>query len=136
MPAARLDDAFAFRLDAAGTVGGMPNIPANRLNAQFDLNGPGFTVAAEELSGLRALEQAMRALAAGEVAVVAVSAQATDSAPMARSSPKRPSPALLKFAVCRPQSPWHQACGCTPTPRTSAWSTISVATPLVQDTGS
>ena len=31
-------------LDAAGVVGNMPNIPANRLNSQFDLQGPSFTV--------------------------------------------------------------------------------------------
>ena len=55
-----------YRLDAAGTLGAMPNLPANRLNAQLDLRGPSCVIAAEELSGLRALALAMRALSSGE----------------------------------------------------------------------
>lgn len=52
---------------AAGVVGAMPNIPANRLCSQFDLAGPSFTVSAEEHSGLVALELAVEALRAGEL---------------------------------------------------------------------
>src|SRR5262249_55204729 len=51
----------------AGVVGAMPNIVANRLNSQFDLRGPSFTVSREELSGTTALELAARALRRGEV---------------------------------------------------------------------
>ena len=54
-------------LVGAGVLGTMPNLPANRLNVQFDLAGPGYTIAAEELSGVRALQVALRALHAGEL---------------------------------------------------------------------
>ncbi len=55
-------DAIVKVLKAPGVLGTMPNIPANRLSSQFDLGGPGFTVSAEECSGLWALELAARAL--------------------------------------------------------------------------
>ncbi len=67
-------DAFVHGLEAAGVVGTMPNILANRLNTQLDLRGPSFTVAAEELSGLRALELAERALRRGEIDAALVGA--------------------------------------------------------------
>ena len=63
----RAADAFAPALEAAGVVGSMPNICANRLNSQFDFAGPSLTVSSEELSGLTALELAVRALRAGEI---------------------------------------------------------------------
>ncbi|BBZ48746.1 polyketide synthase dehydratase domain-containing protein [Mycobacterium heidelbergense] len=59
---------------AAGVVGAMPNIVANRLNSQFDLRGPSFTVSREELSGTTALELAARALRRGEVDAAVVGA--------------------------------------------------------------
>jgi len=59
---------------AAGVVGAMPNIPANRLNSQLDLGGPSFTVSSEELSGVDALELACRALRAGELDAALVGA--------------------------------------------------------------
>ena len=46
----------------AGVVGSMPNVPANRLSSQFDIAGPAFTVAADEASGLVALDLAVDAL--------------------------------------------------------------------------
>lgn len=55
-------------------VGTMPNIPANRISVQLDAAGPGFTLSAEELSGLRALEVGMDRLAAGDLDVVVVGA--------------------------------------------------------------
>ena len=61
-------------LTAAGVVGAMPNIVANRLNSQFDLRGPSFTVSGEELSGTTALELAARALRRGEVDAAVVGA--------------------------------------------------------------
>jgi acyl transferase domain-containing protein/3-hydroxymyristoyl/3-hydroxydecanoyl-(acyl carrier protein) dehydratase len=67
-------DAFMPPLVAAGVVGAMPNIPANRINSQLGLGGPGFTVASEELSGVRALEIAVRALGAGEIDAAVVGA--------------------------------------------------------------
>ncbi|MBU9763081.1 beta keto-acyl synthase [Mycobacterium sp. TNTM28] len=60
------------RLTADGVVGTMPNIPANRIHAQRDFRGFGFTVAGEELSGIAALRLGARALRSGELdAVVA-----------------------------------------------------------------
>ena len=52
----------------------MPNIPANRINAQLNLLGPSHTVSAEELSGLRALECAVDALRRGEIDAALVGA--------------------------------------------------------------
>ncbi|MFG2004313.1 beta-ketoacyl synthase N-terminal-like domain-containing protein [Spirillospora sp. NPDC048911] len=73
-PARPLPDGFSPPLTAAGVVGTMPNIVANRLNSQFDLAGPGFSVFAEEASGLAALELGCRALRADEADVVMVGA--------------------------------------------------------------
>src|SRR5207248_3721925 len=67
-------DAFTAPLTSAGVVGTMPNIVANRLNAQFDLTGPGFTVSAEEASGTVALELGARAIRAGEADAAIVGA--------------------------------------------------------------
>jgi acyl transferase domain-containing protein/3-hydroxymyristoyl/3-hydroxydecanoyl-(acyl carrier protein) dehydratase len=50
----------------AAVLGTMPNLVANRINVQLDLTGPGYTVSAEEASGLVALELAARALRHGE----------------------------------------------------------------------
>jgi acyl transferase domain-containing protein len=71
---AEIQDAIIPVLQAAGVVGNMPNIPANRLNQQFDLKGPSFTIAAEELSGIRALEVAMRSLGSNEIDAAVVGA--------------------------------------------------------------
>jgi acyl transferase domain-containing protein len=54
-------------LTAAGVLGTMPNLPANRLNAQRDFRGQSFTIANEENSGVTALNLAIRALANGEL---------------------------------------------------------------------
>lgn len=67
-------DAIVPALDAPGVIGRMPNIPANRINACYDFRGPGFTVSAEELSGIRALEIAARALRKGELDAAIVGA--------------------------------------------------------------
>ncbi len=61
-------------LEAAGVIGAMPNIPANRINAQLNCLGPSHTVSAEELSGLRALECAAQALRRGEIEAALVGA--------------------------------------------------------------
>ena len=71
---ARARDVVIPVLEAAGVVGTMPNIPANRLNSLLDLGGPSFTVSAEERSGLVALELAARALRAGEIDAALVGA--------------------------------------------------------------
>ena len=64
----------ARHLTAAGVIGCMPNIPANRVHAQQDWRAPGFTVASEELSGTEALKLAVRALQAGEIDAAVVGA--------------------------------------------------------------
>ena len=72
-----LDDAreaFQSKLEAAGVLGAMPNIVANRVNGQLDVAGPSCTVAAEEASGIVALELAARALRAGEIDAAVVGA--------------------------------------------------------------
>ena len=69
-----LRDQAADALTATSVVGTMPNIPANRLSAQFDLRGPAFTVSAEELSGVEALRLARRALSRREIDAAVVGA--------------------------------------------------------------
>jgi acyl transferase domain-containing protein/3-hydroxymyristoyl/3-hydroxydecanoyl-(acyl carrier protein) dehydratase len=61
-------------MDAARVIGCMPNIPANRLNRQLSLTGPSFSVAAEELSGIRAIEIAIDDLANGRISAAVVGA--------------------------------------------------------------
>jgi 3-oxoacyl-(acyl-carrier-protein) synthase/3-hydroxymyristoyl/3-hydroxydecanoyl-(acyl carrier protein) dehydratase/1-acyl-sn-glycerol-3-phosphate acyltransferase len=72
MAAAR--DGFVPLLGAAGVIGAMPNIVSNRLNSQFDFCGPSLSVSSEELSGIRALQIACRALQRGEIDAAVVAA--------------------------------------------------------------
>ena len=67
-------DSIISSLESAAVVGTMPNMPANRLNSQFDWKGPSFTVASEELSGISSLRIACRALAHKELDVALVGA--------------------------------------------------------------
>ncbi len=60
--------------EASAIVGAMPNIVGNRLSSQFDLEGQSFTVSSEELSGVRCLEAALRALRANELDAALVGA--------------------------------------------------------------
>ncbi|MCP4682582.1 MAG: beta-ketoacyl synthase, partial [Desulfobacterales bacterium] len=59
---------------APAVLGAMPNIVANRLSSQFDIGGPGFSVSSEELSGITALNLAIRALRTGEMDAAIVGA--------------------------------------------------------------
>ena len=70
----RARDAVIPVLTSAGVVGTMPNIPANRVNVQLDVGGPGFVLSAEELSGLAALEVGWRAVARGDLDAAVVAA--------------------------------------------------------------
>ncbi|MEO6651915.1 MAG: beta-ketoacyl synthase N-terminal-like domain-containing protein [Ilumatobacteraceae bacterium] len=72
--AERARDEFGPALTAAGVLGSMPNLVANRLNSQYDLGGPSCTVSAEEHSGLDALRLAVTALRAGDIDVALVGA--------------------------------------------------------------
>ncbi|GAA4013375.1 type I polyketide synthase [Allokutzneria multivorans] len=67
-------EAFAGPHTSAAAIGGLSNLVANRINAQLDLAGPGFTVSAEEASGLVALDIAARALRHGEADAAIVGA--------------------------------------------------------------
>ena len=67
-------DSVIAPLEAAGVLGCMPNIPANRLSSQFDACGPSYTVQAGAESGLVALRIAARALASGEIDAALVGA--------------------------------------------------------------
>ncbi|MGW4129429.1 beta-ketoacyl synthase N-terminal-like domain-containing protein [Amycolatopsis japonica] len=59
---------------SAAVIGAMPNVVANRINAQLDLTGPGFTVSAEEASGLVALDIGTAALRRGDADAVLITA--------------------------------------------------------------
>ncbi|MEP4652610.1 MAG: beta-ketoacyl synthase N-terminal-like domain-containing protein [Ilumatobacter sp.] len=67
-------DAVGPALDSAGVLGTMPNLVANRVNSQYDISGPSFTVSSEERSGVDALELAVRALRTGDLDVALVGA--------------------------------------------------------------
>ncbi|MDX2546222.1 beta-ketoacyl synthase N-terminal-like domain-containing protein [Streptomyces sp. WI04-05B] len=69
-----LRDAVQSPQSASAVVGTMPNLVANRISAQLDLTGPGFTISAEEASGFVALEVGARALRAGDADAVLVGA--------------------------------------------------------------
>ena len=71
---AQARDAFVPSLLAAGVLGTMPNVVANRLNSAFDLGGASMSVSSEEMSGLRALEVGARALRRGELDAAIVGA--------------------------------------------------------------
>lgn len=61
-------------LTANRTMGALGSIAASRVAREFHLGGPSFTVAAEETSGLRALELAARALQRGKIDLAFVGA--------------------------------------------------------------
>jgi 3-oxoacyl-(acyl-carrier-protein) synthase/3-hydroxymyristoyl/3-hydroxydecanoyl-(acyl carrier protein) dehydratase len=84
VPAAR--DGFVPLLGAAGVIGAMPNIVSNRLNSQFDFCGPSLSVCSEELSGIRALQMARRALQQGEIDAALVAAVDLSAEPVHRAA--------------------------------------------------
>jgi acyl transferase domain-containing protein/3-hydroxymyristoyl/3-hydroxydecanoyl-(acyl carrier protein) dehydratase/1-acyl-sn-glycerol-3-phosphate acyltransferase len=82
----RARDAVERRLEAAGVVGTMPNIPANRINSQLDLAGLGVAISAEQASGVVALELAARALREGELDAAVVGAVDLSDEPVHRAA--------------------------------------------------
>ena len=82
-------DLLVPRHEVATATGCMANILANRINRQADLAGPSFSISADELSGLRALEIAAEALARDEIDAALVGAVDLTSS---RSMPLRPRP--------------------------------------------
>ncbi len=79
-------DAVIAPLESAGVIGCMPNIPSNRISAQFDLAGPGFTVQSGAESGLQALHLACGALQAGEIDAALVGAVDLCCEPVTRAA--------------------------------------------------
>jgi len=71
---ARVRDGINPVRKAPAILGAMPNIIANRICSQFDLGGSSFTVSSEELSGMRSLDLAIRALRANELDAALVGA--------------------------------------------------------------
>ncbi len=64
---AALRESAGPALTANRTMGGLASIVASRVARELRFGGPSFTISSEETSGLRAIEVAMRALAAGEI---------------------------------------------------------------------
>jgi acyl transferase domain-containing protein/3-hydroxymyristoyl/3-hydroxydecanoyl-(acyl carrier protein) dehydratase len=71
---AKLRDLAMPPMGASAVLGFMPNIPANRLNVQLDVRGPGFTVSSEQWSGTDSLDVARVLIAAGEIDAAIVGA--------------------------------------------------------------
>jgi acyl transferase domain-containing protein/3-hydroxymyristoyl/3-hydroxydecanoyl-(acyl carrier protein) dehydratase len=63
----KLRDTAGPALSANRTMGALGGIVASRIAREFGVGGPSFTISANETSGLRALEAAVRALRAGEL---------------------------------------------------------------------
>lgn len=80
-------------LSAPVVIGCMPNMVANRLNQQLGLEGPSFTLSAEEASGTVALEIAARALSAGEIDAAIVAAVDLSCEPVQRTAAQAALPA-------------------------------------------
>lgn len=75
-------------MQASSVIGCMPNIPANRINIQYDFGGPSFSLFSEELSGIRAIKTAMRALATQEIDVAITGAVDLSIEPVHESAAK------------------------------------------------
>lgn len=62
-----LQDALSRPLDSTRTLGALGSIAASRAAREFSLGGPSYAISCGELSGVRALEIGMRAIASGEM---------------------------------------------------------------------
>ncbi len=71
---AAVEESIVPTLTSAGVVGTMPNIPANRLNSQFDLGAGSISISSGEDSGTQCLALAARALSRGEIDAALVGA--------------------------------------------------------------
>jgi len=72
--ASQLREGLPPPLTPEGTLGALGSVIASRLAREFRFGGPSFTVAAESLSGLQALEIGARALERGECDLVVAGA--------------------------------------------------------------
>ncbi|MBT9582457.1 type I polyketide synthase [bacterium] len=71
---AQLRDLASKPLDSTRTLGALGSIVASRLARELNLGGPSFAISAEEASGLKALEVAVRALQQKEMDTALVTA--------------------------------------------------------------
>ena len=69
-----LKDSVVAPMTSADVLGAMPNMPANRINAAYDFRAQGYSVSAEELSDVMALQLGCEALNAHTVDLAVVSA--------------------------------------------------------------
>jgi acyl transferase domain-containing protein/3-hydroxymyristoyl/3-hydroxydecanoyl-(acyl carrier protein) dehydratase len=102
MDVAAAEAAMDEPMDAARVVGCMPNMTANRINRQFSLGGPGFSVTAEELSGVRALEIAIEQVATFQIDAAVAGASDFCGEPVhAAATSVRPGDAVCVVVVKR-----------------------------------
>ena len=107
--AAPLSAAIGGLQSPGHVIGSMPNLPANRINAQLDWRGLGYTVSSEEVSGFAALEIAIRALRQGELDVALAGAVDFGDEPVTRlayqavlpETRHRPGDAAIAFVLKR-----------------------------------
>ncbi|MEI8378669.1 MAG: beta-ketoacyl synthase N-terminal-like domain-containing protein [Planctomycetota bacterium] len=105
-----LNAVLVSKLEPAGVTGTMPNIPAHRINVKHDLQGPGFTVSAGKLSGIRSLQIALRGLANHEFDAAVIGAVDLCSEPIHEyrlqsqsnsTAPSLPGDAAIAFVIKR-----------------------------------
>ena len=82
---AAMQEAICPALNATRTLGALGGIIASRIARELQLGGPSFAVSCDEVSGLKALDVAIRALQSGEMdaAIVGAIDLATDERVMA-----------------------------------------------------
>ncbi|MBN9419331.1 hypothetical protein ABS71_20520 [bacterium SCN 62-11] len=77
-------------LDSTRTLGALGSIVASRLAREFNFGGPSFAISAEEASGLKALEVALRALQQNEMDTALVTAIDLQGDPRSQANLLRP----------------------------------------------
>ena len=77
-----LKESVVAPMTAADVLGAMPNMPANRINAAYDLRGMGYSVSAEEHSDVMAMQLGCEALRAHEIDLAVISAADFASEPV------------------------------------------------------
>ncbi|MFN8612704.1 MAG: beta-ketoacyl synthase N-terminal-like domain-containing protein [Vulcanimicrobiota bacterium] len=85
-----LRDLASKPLDSTRTLGALGSIVASRLAREFNFGGPSFAISAEEASGLKALEVALRALQQGEMDTALVTAIDLQGDPRSQDNLLRP----------------------------------------------
>ena len=77
-----LKDRVVAPITAADVLGAMPNMPANRINAAYDFRSQGYSVSAEELSDVMALQVGCEALKAHDIDMAVICAADFASEPV------------------------------------------------------